>query len=255
MSRAGAGGAGTGGRRTGGPRRAVDHGAVAGSNATPSTRASRPTSGSRPASCGASVTNSSSSRSRSTRSPIRCGPPSHRMSRAPSAEAISRTRRASTDRPRPATSIRTFGPGPADRSRRAPAAVVTMTTGTSGAESPGCDRSSEPLAVTTTVVGWAVVIPRRRRHSAKASAEARWTWRAVHSWVGAARTVPAPTRTTSAMARSSPITNRSGSKNPLISPPPDAPSVSNATTPSSVDTKFAITAGRSRRSGTRSSPS
>ena len=114
--------------------------------------------------------------------------------------------------------------GPADRSRRAPASVVTMTTGTSGGrqtgmrqvegaagrhddrrrlggrdpETPspqgqGVGRGALDLARGPLVGRCGPDRPRRRR----------------------GRHRPWPARV--------PITNRSGSKNPLISPPPDAP--------------------------------
>ncbi len=51
------------------------------------------------------------------------------------------------------------------------------------------------------------------------------------------------------------MTNRSESANPLTSPPPELPSTSNATTPSIVDTKLAMTVGRSGWSATPSCPS
>ncbi len=57
------------------------------------------------------------------------------------------------------------------------------------------------------------------------------------------RNVPAPTSTASAVARSRPMTKRSGSLPPLISLP-DSASVASATTPSIDDTKFAYSDGR-----------
>ena len=93
------------------------------------------------------------------------------------------------------------------------------TTGIRGSARPGWVGSTRPRRVTTIVVGSGSGIPSSRRHAAKAAADARWTWLAVQRWVGAARTDPAPMTTASARVRSRPITNRSGSWNPLISPP------------------------------------
>jgi hypothetical protein len=58
----------------------------------------------------------------------------------------------------------------------------------------------------------------------------------------------------SASARRSPITNRSGSWKPLMSPPPESSPPPNATIPSIVLTKLAMTIGRSVRSGIVSAP-
>ena len=63
--------------------RSPAHGASVTANAVPSTSPNRRCASSRPASCGATVRNSSSSNPAATRSPMRCGPPSHRTSRAP----------------------------------------------------------------------------------------------------------------------------------------------------------------------------
>ena len=60
----------------------------------------------------------------------------------------------------------------------------------------------------------------------------------VHTLRGSAASVPEPTMTTSATARSNPITIRSGALNPLMSPPPEWPLVCRETTPSSVLTKL-----------------
>ena len=138
--------------------------------------------------------------------------------------------------------------------RFAPVGVVATITGTSGALRPGCAGSMLPLAVTTISVGWAESHS-SPRHAAKSAARAGYRYRAVQRCRLPTRTVPAPTMTTSANPRSSAIMNRSASEKPLISPPPAAGSLGpSATTPSTLETKLAITVGRSSTRLTASSP-
>src|SRR5665647_3454886 len=99
-----------------------------------------------------------------------------------------------------------------------------------------------------TVVGCGASRPRCRRQVANAAVEDGWTWPGVHTWRPPERTVPAPTRTASAVARRRPMRKRSGANPPLTSRPPLWPRVSNAMTPSSVLTKFETIVGLSRRS-------
>ena len=75
---------------------------------------------------------------------------------------------------------------------------------------------------------------------------------AVHTLFGSLRSVPAPTITASATARSSARTKRSAAWLALTCCAPSMPGTSYETTPSSVLTKFAKTNGE--RSGKRSGP-
>ncbi len=136
--------------------------------------------------------------------------------------------------------------------RAAPRGVVAMTTGISGSLSPGwsADRRSRSRRWSSGSLNrcpWPGASRGIRRRTAdgraRRSSDGPWT-----------ATVPAPTTTASAIARSSPITNRSGSKKPLIGPPPPARHRPSSTTPSSVETKFATIVGRSARSGIESAP-
>ncbi len=60
----------------------------------------------------------------------------------------------------------------------------------------------------------------------------------VHTCPGSAASVPEPTITTSATARSMPMTMRSCALKPLMSPPPEWPLLPSDTTPSRVLTKL-----------------
>ena len=187
---------------------------------------------------------------------MRCGPPSHRTSRAPT-EAARSTRLARGD---PSAGAGDLDPhssaaGPAARGVRRRHRrrgedhrdVGRRETGVRQVERTARGRDDgRRLRARRFPSGLAT----RRTAPADRGAPDGASTRAS----GAARTVPAPTRTTSAIARSRPMTNRSGSKNPLTSPPPELPSTSNATTPSRVDTKLAMTVGRSGRRATPSSP-
>ena len=116
-------------------------------------------------------------------------------------------------------SMETCSATPARRTRSAPAGVVAMTTGTVGSVSPLWWTGMSPLPVTITVVG-RFASPISLRHAANAAADAGWTCSAIQRCSVEPRNVPAPTTTRSASARKSPMTNRSGSLNPLMSPTP-----------------------------------
>jgi len=90
------------------------------------------------------------------------------------------------------------------------------------------------------------------RSARKPSVAAGKMYSGVQSARGpSARTVPAPTSTASAKARSRPITNRSASLRPLMIPPEGAVPASRATMPSIELTKLAYT----QASGIQRSPS
>ena len=114
------------------------------------------------------------------------------------------------------------------------------------ASSAGCSTSSRPLAVRNATSGRSL-FPSRRRSSANASAAGGYARSADHVALREACIVPAPTTTTSAQARSSPITNRSDSLSSAISLF-DCGSDGSATIPSIVSTKLAKSVGPSKPS-------
>ena len=132
----------------------------------PSTMPSRPLP--RPTICGATVRNSSSTRSPATRLPYRCGPPSDRTTRPPTRARTVAISAADSPSPDPATSIRAWEGRSRSARRRAPAVVVARTTGTDGSSSPRRPSRMSPLPVTITTVGCGETerrapLPERRR--------------------------------------------------------------------------------------------
>lgn len=88
------------------------------------------------------VRKSSSSRSALSISPMRCGPPSHGIRRAPPESASSTSADASMTWPAPVISIHMFDAGRTPWRRSEPTSVVATMTGTTGALRPGCLGSS-----------------------------------------------------------------------------------------------------------------
>ncbi len=118
---------------------------------------------------------------------------------------------------------------------------------TAPCSSAGCCGSSAPLAVITASIG-SGARPSRPRSSANSPAAGGCAFSGVQSALGEPCSVPEPTSTQSAAARSSPMTNRSVSLSPLISRF-ERGSERMATMPSSVSTKFAYRSGGSTPNG------
>ena len=190
------------------------------------------------------VRKSSSTRPAARNGPIACGPPSERISRCPRSRSAATAAGGSTASGRARRSPRLPGSLPA--SRAAPASVVSTIApacerrvrGVDALRSPemtddlGLRRPPEPTAAARRTRP-----PRRRVTPARPSRPT------------AARrpSFPTPITSTSAQARSSPSTNRSAALSPATILFDDG-SDGIATTPSSVETKFANRRGSSNPS-------